>query len=439
MRIRLLLALVVGMVCAGVPARVVAQGTTPTEAKALAVAETDHTAYQLPPETLAKAQAHSHDTLVMFLLDAVWGILQLWLLLKLGIVARMRDFAAGMAKNRWMQGLVFLIEFVLVTTILTLPLDMISHHISVAYGLSVQGWGSWFGDMAKGLGLLILFGWLALMIFFWIVRKSPKRWWVWGWMGAMVVTVLAIFVTPVIFDPMFNKFEPLQKTNPELVVALEKVVARGGIEIPPERMFLMKASAKVTTLNAYVTGFGASKRVVVWDTSLQKGTTDQISFIFGHEMGHYVLNHIPKTIAFVAVVLLVVFYLGYLLVQWMLRRYGAGWGIASQNDWGMLVVFLLVVGVLSFFTSPIINAYSRGHEHDADVYGQEAVHGIVADPQTTAQSAFQLLGENGLSNPYPNALVQFWEGSHPAIGPRAGFARAYNPWAPGEAPKYFKK
>ena len=93
-------------------------------------------------------------------------------------------------------------------------------------------------------------------------------------------------------DPLFNKFEPLQKTNPELVARLEQVVEKGHMNIPPERMYLMKASEKVSTMNAYVTGFGNSKRVVVWDTSLQKGTPDEVLFIFGHESGHYVLNHI---------------------------------------------------------------------------------------------------------------------------------------------------
>ena len=120
----------------------------------------------------------------------------------------------------------------------------------------------------------------------------------------------------------------------------------------------MKASEKVTTLNAYVTGYGASKRVVVWDNSITKATPDQISFIFGHEMGHYVLNHIPATLAFLGVLLLVEFYLGYRGIRWLISRYGARWHIPSQNDWGALVVLLLVLSVLSFLSEPIVNGYS---------------------------------------------------------------------------------
>src|SRR5271170_5028083 len=160
----------------------------------------------------------------------------------------------------------------------------------------------------------------------------------------MAFVLLAVFASPYIIDPLFNKFAPLSKTNPELVTQLERVVARGkGINIPPERMFLMKASDKVTTLNAYVTGFGASKRVVVWDTSIAKGTPDEILFIFGHEMGHYVLGHIVRGILFSFAAILAAFFVGFHLFQFLIRRFGGSWGISSQEDWAALTVFVLVL------------------------------------------------------------------------------------------------
>ena len=179
-------------------------------------------------------------------------------------------------------------------------------------------------------------------------------------------------------------------------------------------MFLMKASDKVTTLNAYVTGFGASKRVVVWDTSIAKGTPDEILFIFGHEMGHYVLGHIVSGILFSFVFILVSFFLGFHLFQFLLRRFGKRWGIAGQDDWAALVVFVLVLSVISFLGEPIQNSFSRTQEHAADVYGEEVVHGIVANPQATGQAAFQLLGDNALVDPNPSPFVEFWTGSPPA-------------------------
>ncbi len=396
-------------------------------------------AYSLPPEKLAKAITYSRIRVILDFVGSGWGILQLVLLLGLGVVAKMRNMAVNLSRNRWVQGFTFTLLLMAITTVLDLPLDLYGQHAARVYGQSVQGWGSWTWDATKGFLLTFLFGGLLVMLLFWVIRKSPDRWWFWFWIPAMIVVLLGVFVAPVIIDPLFNKFEPLAKTNPALVDRLEQVVVRGGIEIPPDRMFLMKASEKVTTLNAYVTGYGASKRVVVWDNSITKATPDEISFIFGHEMGHYVLNHIPATLVFLGVLLLLEFYIGYRSVGWLIARYGARWKVTSQTDWGALPVLLLVLAVLSFLSEPIVNGYSRMHEHEADVYGQEAVHGIVADPQKTAQSTFQLLGEMSLTDPNPNPFVEFWSFSHPSVSSRAAFAETYNPWIEGRHPKYFVK
>jgi len=399
----------------------------------------DKPAYSLPPEKLKQAIDYSRIRVFLDFASSGWGILQLILLLALGIAARMRNVAVNTSGNRWAQGFLFTFLFLLVTTVLTLPLDMYGHHAAVVYGQSVQGWSSWLWDQAKAFALSFVFGGLFVMLLFWVIRKSPGRWWFWFWIPAMIAVLIGVFVAPVLIDPLFNKFEPLVKSNPVLVDRLEQVVKRGGIDIPPDRMFLMKASEKVTGLNAYVTGYGASKRVVVWDNSIDKATPDEISFIFGHEMGHYVLNHIPATLLFLGVLLLIEFYLGYCGVQWLIRRYGARWRVSSQNDWASLVVFVLVLSVLSFLSEPIINGYSRAHEHAADVYGQEAIHGIVADPQATAQQSFQVLGEQSLTDPNPRPFVEFWTFNHPSVSTRAAFAATYNPWAPGQHPRYFPR
>ena len=121
----------------------------------------------------------------------------------------------------------------------------------------------------------------------------------------------------------------------------------------------------------------------------------------------------------------------------LLGRYGAAWRIPSQQDWGALVILLLVLYSLSIMTEPIANGFSRLIEHNADVYGQEAVHGIVADPQAVGRQAFQVLGEESLDDPTPHPVFDLWFGTHPPLWFRAAFAEAYDPWAPGEHPKYF--
>lgn len=394
--------------------------------------------YSLSPGDLAKSQHLNavHET--MYVVETGWGVVSLLLLLWLGVIAWMRDTAVRSSRNRWVQAYLFLLLYLVAGFVLGLPLDLYAHHLSLKYGLSVQGWASWSGDRAKALALTWGIGGLLLLLLFRIIRKFPRTWWLAFWVASVPIVLLGVFAAPYV-EPIFFHYEPLQKTDPALVAQLEKVVERGHMNIPPQRMFLMKASAKVTTLNADVEGFGASKRVVVWDTSVQKLTPGQIVFVFGHESGHYVLHHIVYGVLFTIAVLLGSMYVGYAFVQWALRRFGGSWGVPSQLDWAALAVLLLAFSVLGALLEPVEDAFSRHDEHAADVYGQEAVHGLVADPQGTAKGAFDVLGKTSFDDPNPNPLYVFWTYSHPSIGRRAAFGRAYDPWAPGMEPKYFKK
>ena len=394
--------------------------------------------YSLSPADLAKARNLSTVYETLHFGGRIWEIVSLLFLLSLGAIAWMRDTAVKVSTNRWAQGYLFLLLFLLASAILTLPLDLYGHHLSLRYGLSVQSWPSWFGDQAKSFALTWLIGGLLLMLLFWIIRKLPRTWWFAFWCVSIPIVLFGIFVAPYI-EPIFFNYEPLAKTNPALVAQLEQVVEKGRMNIPPERMFLMKASAKLTTLNADVEGFGASKRVVVWDTTITKMTPDEIVMVFGHESGHYVLGHIGSTVVFTFAILFVTLYLGFLFVRWALTKFGVRWGITSPNDWAALAILLLAFSLFGTLLEPLENSYSRMHEHAADVYGQEAVHGLVRDPQATAVGAFNVLGKTSLADPNPSPLYEFWTYSHPSIGRRAAFGKAYNPWIPGMEPKYFKK
>lgn len=394
--------------------------------------------YSLPADKLATAQ-HLEQVRNNLDVTAIFsGILQLALLLWLGVIAWMRDTAVRSSRNHWGQGYIFLGLFLLADFLLNLPLNLYGHNLYLIYGLSIQQWGSWFVDKAKSLALTWIFGGLVMMLLFRIIGKFPRRWWLVFWAAAIPIVFFIVFVSPYV-EPFFDHYEPLQKTNPALVEQLEKVVTKGNMNIPPERMFLMKASAKVTTLNADVEGFGASKRVVVWDNTITKATPDEILLIFGHESGHYVLNHVRIGVSLGIASIFIVLFLGYQVVQWSLARFGSRWRIPNQNDWGTLAVLLLVTAICSAVAQPIANTFSRHLEHDADVYGQEAVHGIVANPQQAARGAFQVLGETSLDVPNVSPLAELWLYNHPAIGRRAAFAAHYDPWAPDAAPKYFPK
>jgi Zn-dependent protease with chaperone function len=403
-------------------------------------------AYTLPPDKLAKATALGWIRSILYFGDAVWGIAVLWLLLATRAAARLEAWTERISGQRWMQGLIFFAALIVILTVTELPVGVYAHRVSLSYGISVQGWWSWLADVGKSLGLSLLIGAPVLLLFNWIVRAAPRRYWLWGWMAAVVLTVLGTFVEP-LGEPIFNEYEPLEKTNPALVAELEKVVARTGTEIPPSRMFLMKASEKTNGLNAYVSGLGATKRVVVWDTTAGRIPNDEAMFIFGHESGHYVLHHIPQILAGGAVFLFFVFWACAGIAGGVARRFGGRWGL-ERTEFGSrmvaplatragFVVLLLTIAIANFVLDPVSNAFSRHFEHEADVYGQEAIHGLVADPQKTAVGSLDHLGAAWLDDPEPNGFVVWWMYSHPSIQQRAQFAAGYDPWKDGGRGRFF--
>ena len=208
-------------------------------------------------------------------------------MLYLGIAGKFRDIAEATGKNRLVQALVFMALFLVTTTVLQLPLDAYQQSISLKYGLSVQGWGSWLGDQGKGVLVALVMFTILAWLFTTIVRKSPRRWWLYNWLIVMCFVVFIIFIQPVVIDPLFNKFEPLDKTNPELVTAIQQVTHRGGIDIPRDRMFLMARRRSRLSSALHFTGFGPSS---AWWFGIQRSSTPSTGnlFIFGAEMGHYV-------------------------------------------------------------------------------------------------------------------------------------------------------
>ncbi len=392
--------------------------------------------YTLSPAKLARSRSLYYWRTAIDFASSLWSILMLLALLKLRLIARLRDWTVSISSRKWLQGLCFLPALLLLVALLFLPLGVIAHHVSLKYGQSIQGWESWFLDWTKALLLNLFVGTLVLSVVFAVIRAS-RRWWLWIWLLSLPAQLLVVFILPVVIDPLFNHFEPLSKSNPALVEQLERVVARTGMQIPSSRMYLMRASEKVTSANAYVTGFGASKRVVVWDTAIKSAPTDEILVIFGHELGHYVLNHIRRGLILGSLFSLVFLWIGFHLARFLMWRYGPAWNIASLEDWGAAAILLLLVSILSFAAEPLVNAVSRAQEHQADVFGEEVVHGIVADPQRAAANSFQRLGEQSLDYPYPNPLVVFWSYNHPTIAAREAFAANYDPWRPAEQPRYF--
>ena len=327
---------------------------------------------------------------------------------------------------------------ILTIAVFELPTSLYQHWIYRAYGISIEGWGAFAWDWAKAMFLFIVIGAILISILYGIVRRSPRRWWFYFWLISLPIMLFLSFVEPFVLEPMFFQFAPLSQEDPALVAQIERVAQRAGVSIPPERMYWMKASEKTPTMNAYVSGLGASKRVVVWDTNIAKETTPEIVSDVGHEMGHYVLGHVWKGLLFQAAVFFVLLYLGFRSIGWMLGRWGAGWRIRGLDDWASLPALLLLLSIFSFLSDPISNAYSRHIEHQADVYGLEVTHGVIPNAGQAAADSFQVEGETSLDDPDPNPVNVFLFYDHPPISDRARLCLTYDPWSKGEEPQFVK-
>jgi STE24 endopeptidase len=394
-------------------------------------------AYSLPPDKLQRAIEYAHSAYTLHFASELWAILILGAIVALGLSAKFRNWAEAASPRRFIQALVFIPLLLVTNDLLYLPANIYGQHLELKFDQSIQSWPSWFWDWTKTEFIALVCAVPLAWLLFAVIRRSPRRWWLYFWLATLPIIVTVMYLEPMVIEPMFYRFEPLQSTQPALVRQLETLVARGGLAIPPDRMFEMKASEKLNSLNAYVSGFGGSKRVVVWDTTLQKLTTPEILFVFGHEMGHYVLNHIRNSLFWLALLLLVLLFLGSHLIRWIIARRGSQWQIRDTADWAALPLMLLIVAILSPLSEPAVNGYSRWQEHQADVYGLEITHGIVPDSAAVAAHSFQVMGEIGLDEPNPNHFIEFWLFSHPSTADRLTFAETYNPWLTGRA-RYVK-
>lgn len=394
--------------------------------------------YQPPPAIAAKAIAYSNAQHHLYFFDFAYGLLILIVILECRVAPRYRDWAERATPRRFLQAVLYAPMLLLTIDIVSLPPSIWAHCLDREFQQSIEGWGPWLLDWVKGEALGMLLAIFLVWILYAVLRRSPKRWWLYFWLASLPILIFLLFIGPFVVDPLFFEFKPLAQKQTALAGQIEQLVHHGGLDIPQNRIYEMSASAKLQSVNAYVTGIGASKRVVVWDTTIARMTPPEVLFVVGHEMGHYVLHHIPKGIAFAAAVLLVFSFLGDRGLRTLLAWRGGRWSIRAPGDWASLPVLLLLVSIFGFLFTPIDNSVSRYFEHQADQFGLEVIHGIVPDAPAVAARSFEILGEVDLEEPHPSWIDKIWFEDHPSIDERIRFARSYDPWSKGEAPAFVK-
>lgn len=239
--------------------------------------------YSLPPDKLERAIEYAHSAYWLHFSSEIWAIAILAAILGLGLAAKYRDWAVAASARRLVQAAIFVPLLLLTNDILYLPANLYGQHLELKFDQSIQSWPSWFWDWSKGELIEVICAIPLAWLLFAVIRKSARRWWLYFWLAALPIIAGVMYLEPMVIEPLFFKFEPLAATQPALVNQLEQLTARAGLVIPRDRMFEMKASEKLNSLNAYVSGFGGSKRVVVWDTTLQKLTTPEVLFVWARD------------------------------------------------------------------------------------------------------------------------------------------------------------
>ena len=364
----------------------------------------------------------------------LWWVATLWsfavpaLFLFTGFSARLRDVATGLGRRWFFILAVFVGLYSVADWLVNLPLSYYSGFVRQhAYELSNQTFGKWFGDSLKTLALGILGSVLFLWIPYLLVRKSPRRWWLYTGLALIPFIVVGLLVSPIWIDPLFNDFGPMQ--DPDLEAAILATAERAGIE--GGRVFEVAKSVDTNAVNAYVTGFGDTKRIVLWDTIIAKLDRDQLVFVMGHEMGHYVLGHVARSIAFISLLILTALYLIYRTANWFVDRWGDRFGFRELDDFASLPLAVLLLSFYIFLLTPAALVFSRHQEHEADRFGLE----LLRDNRAGA-GAFARLQQENLGNPRPGPLYKLWRASHPPLGERIDFCNDYRPWETGEELRY---
>ena len=374
--------------------------------------------YPMDEARKAKLISYSRFRSIWRFADFFISIGVLALLLFTGLSARFRNWAQ-VARKRFFVVWLFLALILIAEYLLRLPFDVYRGFIVESnYGFMNQSFGGWLGD---SLLELLLTAVIAIIPMWFLYRAigCMKRWWLAFSLGAIPFLIFFIIIAPVVITPLFNDFEPVK--DKVLESKLLALADKAGIE--GSDVFEVNASEQSSKINAYVTGLFGSKRIVLYDTMIKNFTHDEILFVMGHEMGHYVKNHIFWG---VGMAILMIFFALFLIdktIHPVIRRFRRRFGFETLSDIASLPLLLIFVTVFMFLSQPVTNAVSRSMERACDKYGMD----ITRVDGETAAIAFDKLAVYNLSDPDPSAIVEFWFYSHPALVKRMAFVRGYTP------------
>ena len=375
-----------------------------------------------------KAIRRYHGVIVIGVSYILWNLFVPALFLFTGWSARIRSWAGRRRQNWYFTFVLYGLAFGLLLFLINLPLNFYASFLYPHnFDLSNQTLGRWLEYTLKSEGGVLVIGLAVGWIPFLVIKRSPRRWWLYLASFVPLLLCVQMFIQPALIDPLFHQFQPL--SNKALESKILAQAARAGI--PGSHVYEANLSLDTRLDNAYVTGLFGTRRIVFWDNILKDLNEDELLFVLGHEMGHYVLHHLIKLIVFASVLALVSFYAAYLLVGPLIRRFQQRWGFNTPSDFAALPLGLLVFQLIAFGGMPVYMAFSRHLEHEADRFGLELTQNNHA-----AAVAFVKLVQKSVFVYQPAPIIQFWVGTHPTAAERIEFCNTYRPWETGQPLKY---
>jgi len=381
-------------------------------------ATTEEPLYPMSVERRAKLISYSQFKNVWRFVEFFVSLGVLTLLLVTGFSAKIRDWAK-VARKRFFIVWLFLIMFIVADYILSFPFHIYrSFIVENNYGFMNQTFMQWWGEDLLSLLIGCVIAIIPMWFFYWLVGKF-RKWWLLFSIGAIPIAVFLIVIAPVVIAPLFNKFEPLK--DKQLESEILTLASRAGIE--GSDVFQVNASKQSTKINAYVTGLFGTKRIVLYDNLIDNFEYDEIKFVMGHEMGHYVMHHVWWGLLVAILFIAFALWLTSRTIQPVINRFRVRFRFNRLSDIASLPLVMIYLTIITFVFQPITNGVSRIIERQADKYGID----ITDVSGESAAIAFDKLLVFNLSDPDPHWLIEFWFYDHPALKKRMEFVRGYRP------------
>ena len=338
----------------------------------------------------------------------LWGtlvaVLAYGAMLRFGWSAAWSGWAANITRRRWLQPALYALPFTIIGALITLPWSIYTGFFrEKQYGLMNQSFPAWAGEQGIALAVGLVTTAIFLTVVFAVIRHSPRRWWLWASGATILLLTVMIMVAPVFLAPLFNKYTPMA-AGPMRDQILTMAHAQG---IPADNVYVFDASKQSKRVSANVSGLGPTIRISLNDNLLNRSTPAGVKAVMGHEMGHYVLNHVPKMLAWMAAFALLTFLLLYGVSPRLLARFGEQWRVRKVDDPAVTPLFYLLIALLTLVLQPAINTMVRTHESEADAFGLEAAR----EPDGFAQTAMQLSEYRKIE---PSALEEMLFYDHPS-------------------------